>query len=85
MGIILIFTVETGREGEKDSDQLMSFESSRLQNQHVSYEVSLMQVHTELYLRICSSNWTVLCVSFNRGTVKRSPAHSCKEIKDPTY
>lgn len=31
------------------------------------------------HLRICRSNWTVFCVSFSRGTVKRRPAHSCKE------
>lgn len=32
--------------------------------------------HMKLYLRICASNWIVLCVSFSRGTVKRRPAQS---------
>lgn len=54
---------------------------------HVSVSLVYMLmvvVDSKLYLRICSSNWTVLCVSFSRGTVKRRPAHSCQE-KESTY
>lgn len=51
-----------------------------IQELHISYKVeSVLRVHIMSYLRICSSNWTFLCVSFNRGTVKRRPAHSCKD------
>lgn len=72
VGIVLIFTVET--EGGRKRFQLADV----IPEQRISEgKRDRVCCNSPLYLRICSSNWIVLWVSFNRGTVKRRPAHTC--------
>lgn len=70
VGVVLVFTVEREHK-DPDSIEKIDGDASTFRNR--------------VYLRICSSNWMVLCVSFSRGTVKRSPAQSCMDKHHCSY
>lgn len=58
------------------SRHALTFIDLQVQSLHLSHRTALDCVLDVAYLRICSSNSTVLRVSFNLGTVNRRPAHN---------